>query len=206
MVVGLAVMSVAVAEATAASRMLTHGTTVLCVRQAGTVVMASDGQVTLGQQILKSNARKVRRLGKEDQVLAGFAGGTADALTLFELFDANLEQHQGNLRRAAVELAKSWRTERRLRRLEALLCVADLELTLTLSGNGDVLEPEHNVIGIGSGGGYAMAAARALLRHSSLSARDIAASAMDCAAELCIYTNNNLVLEELPGPSVGKGS
>ncbi len=175
-----------------------RGTTVLCVRRAGEVVMASDGQVTMNGLILKGNARKVRRLGKESQVLAGFAGGTADALTLFELFEANLEQHQGNLRRAAVELAKSWRTERRLRRLEALLCVADLQITLTLSGNGDVLEPEHQVIGIGSGGGYAMAAACALLRHSELGARAVAESAMECAAELCIYTNRNLVLEELP--------
>lgn len=173
-----------------------HGTTILCVRRGGEVVMGGDGQVSLGNTIVKGNARKVRRLGK-GQVLAGFAGATADAFTLFELFDAKLEKHGGQLVRAAVELAKDWRTERRLMRLEALLAVADREASLLITGNGDVLEPEHGVIAIGSGGNYALAAARALTLHSELPAREIVERALGIAAEICVYTNAQFTIEEL---------
>ena len=173
-----------------------HATTIVSVRRHGKVVIGGDGQVTLGNTVMKSNARKLRRLGKGD-VLAGFAGATADAFTLFELFDAKLEKHGGNLTRAAVELAKDWRTERRLQRLEALLSVADKEASLLITGNGDVLEPEHGLIAIGSGGNYAQAAARALIDHTQLSAREIVEKSLHIAAEICVYTNHNLTIEEL---------
>ncbi|TVQ93306.1 MAG: ATP-dependent protease subunit HslV [Chromatiaceae bacterium] len=175
-----------------------HGTTILSVRRDGRVVIGGDGQVSLGQTVMKGNARKVRRLYKE-RVLAGFAGATADAFTLFERFEAKLEKHQGHLTRSAVELAKDWRTDRMLRRLEAMLCVADSEASLIISGTGDVLEPEHDLMAIGSGGAFAAAAARALLENSSLGAREIVERALHIAADVCIYTNHNLVLEELGG-------
>jgi ATP-dependent HslUV protease subunit HslV len=179
---------------------LLHGTTVLCVRRDGKVVLASDGQVTLDKTVMKSSARKVRRLA-EGSVLAGFAGATADAFQLFELFEKKLKEHARSLPRAAVELAKQWRTDRLLRRLEALLVVADKEHVLVLSGAGDVIEPDPvpggAVAAIGSGGPYALAAARALLAHSTLSARQIAEEALKLAAEICIYTNANLTIEEL---------
>jgi ATP-dependent HslUV protease, peptidase subunit HslV len=173
-----------------------HGTTILGVRRDGAVVIGGDGQVSLGQTVMKGNARKVRRLYK-GQVLAGFAGATADAFTLFERFEGKLEKHQGNLTRSAVELAKDWRTDRMLRRLEAMLCVADREASLMITGTGDVLEPERDIMSIGSGSGFAQAAARALLEHTELSARDIVERALGIAADICIYTNHNLVLEEL---------
>ena len=173
-----------------------HGTTILSVRRDGRVVIGGDGQVSLGNTIMKGNARKVRRLYK-DRVLAGFAGATADAFTLFERFEGKLEKHSGHLTRAAVELAKDWRTDRTLRRLEALLCVADRGASLIISGNGDVIEPEHELMAIGSGGAYAQAAARALLAHSQLSARDIVEQALHIAADICVYTNHNLAIEEL---------
>jgi ATP-dependent HslUV protease subunit HslV len=173
-----------------------HGTTILSVRRNGRVVVAGDGQVTLGNTVLKANARKVRRLYK-DQVLAGFAGGTADAFTLFERFEGKLEKHQGNLTRAAVELAKDWRTDRALRRLEAMLAVADKTASLIITGQGDVVEPENGLIGIGSGGPYALAAARALFETSELEARVIAERALGIAADICIYTNRNVTIEEL---------
>ena len=173
-----------------------HGTTVLAVRRANRVVIGGDGQVTLGNTVMKGNARKVRRL-YQDKVIAGFAGGTADAFTLFERFEGKLEKHGGNLTRAAVELAKDWRTDRLLRRLEALLIVADPQTTLILSGNGDVVEPENNLAAIGSGGAYAQAAAQALLGHTELDARTIVEQALKIAAGICIYTNENLTLEEL---------
>jgi len=178
-----------------------HGTTVLCVRRDGQVVMAGDGQVTLDKTVMKATARKVRRLA-EGQVLAGFAGATADAFQLFELFEKKLKEHARSLPRAAVELAKQWRTDRLLRRLEALLLVADREHLLVLSGSGDVIEPDGAPGGaaaaaIGSGGPYALAAARALLAHSPLGARSVAEESMKLAAEICIYTNANLVVEEL---------
>ena len=173
-----------------------HGTTVLAVRRNGRVVIGGDGQVTLGNTVMKGNARKVRRL-YQDKVIAGFAGGTADAFTLFERFEGKLEKHGGNLTRAAVELAKDWRTDRLLRRLEALLIVADPHTTLILSGNGDVIEPENDLAAIGSGGAYAQAAAQALLEHTELDARTIVEQALKIAAGICIYTNNNLTLEEL---------
>ncbi|MCX8050068.1 MAG: ATP-dependent protease subunit HslV [Methylohalobius sp.] len=172
------------------------GTTILCVRRAGRVVIGGDGQVSLGQTVMKGNARKVRRL-YHDQVLAGFAGATADAFTLFEHFEGKLERHRGHLLRAAVELAKDWRTDRILRRLEALLAVADAKASLIISGTGDVIEPENDLIAIGSGGFYALAAARALLEHTELSAREIVEKALHIAADICVYTNHNLVLEEL---------
>jgi ATP-dependent HslUV protease subunit HslV len=175
-----------------------HGTTILSVRRNGTVVIGGDGQVSLGQTVMKGNARKVRRLYKE-RVIAGFAGATADAFTLFERFEAKLEKHQGNLTRSAVELAKDWRTDRMLRRLEAMLCVADREASLIISGTGDVLEPEHDLMAIGSGGAFAHSAARALLENTDLGARDIVERALRIAADVCIYTNHNLVLEELTG-------
>lgn len=173
-----------------------HGTTILALRHGGKTVMAGDGQVSLGPTVMKSQARKVRRIFKE-RVLAGFAGATADAFTLFEKFERQLEQHQGNLRRAAVELAKDWRTDRVLRRLEALLLVADAETLLVLSGSGDVIEPDEPVAAIGSGGNYALAAARALVRFSSLTATQIAAEAMKIAASICVYTNDRVTIEEL---------
>ena len=173
-----------------------HGTTVLAVRRNGRVVIGGDGQVTLGSTVMKGNARKVRRL-YQNRIIAGFAGGTADAFTLFERFEGKLDKHGGNLTRAAVELAKDWRTDRLLRRLEALLIVADLQTTFILSGTGDVIEPEHDLAAIGSGGAYAQAAAQALLAHSALDARTIVEQALKIAAGICIYTNENLTFEEL---------
>jgi len=173
-----------------------RGTTIIAVRRGNSVVIGGDGQVTQGNTVLKGNARKVRRLFK-DQVLAGFAGGTADAFTLFVRFEAKLEKHHGNLTRAAVELAKDWRTDRMLRRLEALLAVADKTASLIITGNGDVIEPEEGLIAIGSGGPFAQAAARALLDNTELSARDIVERSLNIAADICIYTNRNLTIEEL---------
>jgi ATP-dependent HslUV protease subunit HslV len=173
-----------------------HGTTILSVRRGNSVVIGGDGQVSLGNTVMKGNARKVRRLYHE-QVSAGFAGGTADAFTLFERFEGKLEQHRGNLARAAVELAKDWRTDRMLRRLEALLAVADKETSLIISGNGDVIEPENSLMAIGSGGPYAQAAARALLENTELSARDIVEKSLLIAAGICVFTNTNLTIEEL---------
>lgn len=173
-----------------------HGTTILCARRDGKVVIGGDGQVTLEKTILKGNAKKVRRLG-DGQVIAGFAGGTADAFTLFERFEAKLEKHQGHLTRAAVELAKDWRSDRVLRRLEAMLAVADLSASLILTGNGDVLEPEHGIVAIGSGGAFAQAAARALLEHSGLDAPEIVKQSLVIAGDLCIYTNQHHVIEVL---------
>lgn len=173
-----------------------HGTTILSVRRKGQVALGGDGQVTLGNVVIKAGARKVRRL-YQDRILAGFAGGTADAFTLFERFEAKLEKHQGNLLRSAVELAKDWRTDRILRRLEAMLAVADRDTSLVLTGAGDVLEPEHGIIAIGSGGAYAQAAARALLEASDLAAEAIVRKSLAIAGELCIYTNQNIVVEVL---------
>jgi len=173
-----------------------HGTTILCVRRGDRVCMAGDGQVTLEKTVLKATARKVRRLS-EGQVLAGFAGATADAFTLFERFEEKLKAHQKNLARACVELAKEWRTDRFLRRLEALLIVADREKTFIVTGAGDVMEPDHGLAAVGSGGPYALAAARALVEHTSLEAKAIAEAAMRIAGEICIYTNDRIVLEEL---------
>jgi ATP-dependent HslUV protease subunit HslV len=173
-----------------------HGTTILSVRKGDKVVVAGDGQVTFGQTVMKPNAKKVRRLGKGD-VIAGFAGATADALALFERLEAKLEQHPGQLARACVELAKDWRTDRYLRRLEAMLAVADRNVSLVLTGTGDVLEPANGLIGIGSGGPYALAAARALMGVEGLDAETIARKAMGIAAEICIYTNENLTVESL---------
>jgi ATP-dependent HslUV protease subunit HslV len=172
------------------------GTTILSVRRYGAVVMGGDGQVSFGNTVLKGNARKVRRL-YNNKVLAGFAGATADAFTLFERFEAKLEKHQGNLSRSAVELAKDWRTDRALRRLEAMLVVADNIASLIISGNGDVIEPESDLMAIGSGGPYARAAARALLEHTEMDARSIVETGLRIAAEICIYTNPNLTIEEL---------
>ena len=173
-----------------------RSTTILSVRRNGKVVVAGDGQVTLGATVMKANARKVRRLGKGGEVIAGFAGATADAFALFERLEAKLEQHPGNLARACVELAKDWRTDKYLRRLEAMMAVADAKTSLILSGTGDVVEPENGLIGIGSGGPYALAAARALL-DTPMSAEDIAKRAMKIAAEICIYTNDNVIVESL---------
>ena len=173
-----------------------HATTIVSVRRNGQVVIAGDGQVTLGHTVMKANARKVRRLGKNGHVLAGFAGAAADAFTLFELFEAKLEKH-GQLQRAAVEMAKDWRTERRFGKLEALLAVADAETSLIISGTGDVIEPEDGLIAIGSGGMYALSAARALLAHTELDARTVATEALKIAGEVCIYTNANIVVEVL---------
>jgi ATP-dependent HslUV protease subunit HslV len=173
-----------------------HGTTVLAVRKNDRVVIAADGQVTLGQTVIKSNARKVRRLAN-DTVIAGFAGATADAFTLFERLEAKLEQYPRQLTRACVELAKDWRTDRYLRRLEAMMAVADKSTSLLLSGTGDVLEPEDGLIGIGSGGNYALAAARALIDQPDLDAEAIARKALKIAADICVYTNENIVLESL---------
>ena len=172
-----------------------HGTTILAVRRDRAVAMGGDGQVTLGNTVMKGNARKVRRL-YNDKVLAGFAGGTADAFTLFERFEGKLEKY-GNLTRAAIELAKDWRSDRYLRRLEALLLVADPDKIFVISGNGDVIEPDHDVAAIGSGGQFALAAARALSEGSGLGARDIVERSLNIAADICIYTNRNLVIEEL---------
>ena len=172
-----------------------HGTTILAVRRQDGVAMGGDGQVTLGNTVMKGNARKVRRLFG-DKVLAGFAGGTADAFTLFERFEGKLEKY-GNLTRAAIELAKDWRSDRYLRRLEALLLVADPEKIFVISGNGDVIEPDHDVAAIGSGGQFALAAARAMLETTQLDARSIAERSLNIAADICIYTNRNLVIEEL---------
>lgn len=173
-----------------------HGTTILSVRRGNNVVMGGDGQVTLHHTVMKSNAKKVRRL-HNDKVLAGFAGGTADAFTLFERFEGKLETHQGHLVRAAVELAKDWRTDRILRRLEALLAVADAKSSLIITGNGDVIEPEHGLIAIGSGGPYATAASRALLENTQLDPRTIVERALTITASICIYSNNNFTIEEL---------
>jgi len=171
-------------------------TTILCVRRDNQVVIGGDGQVSLGNTVMKGNARKVRRLYK-NQVLAGFAGGTADAFTLFERFEAKLEAHGGQLTRAAVELAKDWRTDRSLRRLEALLAVADKEASLIITGNGDVIQPEDDLIAIGSGGNYAQAAARALLENTKLQARDIVEKGLRIAGDICVFTNSNLTIEVL---------
>ncbi|MDP9043514.1 MAG: ATP-dependent protease subunit HslV [Pseudomonadota bacterium] len=173
-----------------------HGTTILSVRRGKLVALGGDGQVTLGTIVVKSSARKVRKLYR-DQVLAGFAGATADAFTLFERFEAKLEKHQGHLVRAAIELTKDWRTDRVLRRLEAMLAVADREASLIITGNGDVLEPEHGIVSIGSGGAYAHAGARALLSNTELSPRDIVKKSLEIAGELCIYTNQNHIIETL---------
>ena len=174
-----------------------RSTTILALRHQGTVVMAGDGQVTLGQSVMKHGARKVRRL-QGGKVLAGFAGASADAFTLFDKFEAKLDQHQGNLTRAAVELAKEWRTDRMLRRLEALLLTANADNLLIISGSGDVIEPDEPVTAIGSGGPFALAAARALMAHSGLAPRAVASEAMKIAASLCIYTNDQIVIETLP--------
>lgn len=173
-----------------------RGTTILSVRRGNTVVIGGDGQVSLGNTVMKGNARKVRRLYR-DQVIAGFAGGTADAFTLFEKFEAKLEKHQGHLVRAAVELAKDWRTDRMLRRLEALLAVADKKASLIISGNGDVIEPEHGIMAIGSGGDFAKSAALALAENTELEARAIVEKSLGIAGDICIYTNSNLTIETL---------
>jgi ATP-dependent HslUV protease subunit HslV len=173
-----------------------HATTILAVRHQGRTVLAGDGQVTLGTTVLKQGARKIRRLYNE-KILAGFAGSAADSFALFSRFESKLEQYRGNLERAAVELARDWRTDRLLRRLEAMLIVADRESTFLLSGTGDLIEPDDGVVAVGSGGSYAMAAARALVRHSTLDARQVAEEAMRIAADICIYTNPNLTIEEL---------
>ncbi len=173
-----------------------RGTTILCVRKAGRVVIAGDGQVTMNNVVLKANARKIRKL-YEDKVLAGFAGSTSDAFTLFERFEAKLKEYRGNLTRAAVEMGKDWRTDRVLRRLEALMIVADTSKTFLLSGTGDVIEPDDDICGIGSGGHYAMAAAKALIHYTDFSAREIATKSMDIASDICIYTNKSIVYEEL---------
>ena len=174
-----------------------HGTTILCVRRGGHVAMAGDGQVTLGQTVIKGNARKVRRIGAGDRVLAGFAGATADAFTLLERLEAKLERFPNQLERACVELAKDWRTDRYLRRLEAMMAVADADRSFTLTGNGDVLEPEDGVIASGSGGNYALAAARALMEIDGLAAEEVARRAMRIAGEICVYTNANVIIETL---------
>lgn len=173
-----------------------RGTTILSVRRNNTVVIGGDGQVTLGNTIMKGNARKVRRL-YNDQVIAGFAGGTADAFTLFERFEAKLEEHRGNLVRAAVELAKDWRTDRILRRLEALLAVADKEASLIITGNGDVIQPENDLIAIGSGGPFAQSAAQALIENTELDAQQVVEKGLQIAADICIYTNENRTIETL---------
>jgi ATP-dependent HslUV protease subunit HslV len=173
-----------------------HGTTILGVRHKGKVVIGGDGQATMGDTVMKGNIRKVRRLFNK-KVIAGFAGSTADAFTLFELFEAKLEKHQGNLLRSAVALARDWRTDRILRRLEALLAVADKELSLIITGNGDVIEPEDNIMAIGSGGQYARSAAKALTENTKLTAKEIVEKSLNIAGDVCIYTNHNLIIEEL---------
>ena len=175
-----------------------HGTTILCVRRDGKVAIASDGQVTMGNTVLKHNAKKVRKM-YNNKILAGFAGATADAFTLFEKFESKLEAYRGNITRAAVELAKDWRTDKVLRRLEALLIVADIENTFIISGTGDVIDPEAGIAAIGSGGPYAQAAARALYDNTGLSALDIVGKAMEIASDICIYSNKNISIEELNG-------
>ncbi|MEM7610675.1 MAG: ATP-dependent protease subunit HslV [Pseudomonadota bacterium] len=175
-----------------------RGTTIVSVRRNGQVAVAGDGQVSLGDTIMKGNARKVRRL-YDDKVIAGFAGGTADAFTLFELFEQKMQQY-GNLTRAAIELAKDWRTDRRLRRLEALLIIADHSKSLIVSGNGDVIEPEDDIMAIGSGGSYALAAARAMYQTSDLPAKEIATRSLQIAADICVYTNDNIITETLDSP------
>ncbi len=177
-----------------------RGTTILSYRRDGQVVIGGDGQVSLGNTVMKGNARKVRRL-YHDKVLAGFAGGTADAFTLFERFEAKLEKHQGNLTRSAIELAKDWRTDRMMRRLEALLAVADKDASFIISGNGDVIEPENGLMAIGSGGAFAQSAATALIENTTLSAREIVEKSLHIAADICIYTNHNLSIETLETPS-----
>ena len=172
------------------------GTTVVSVRRGNSVALGGDGQVSFGDTVMKGNARKIRRLFK-DQIIAGFAGGTADAFTLFERFEGKLEKHQGNLMRSAVELAKDWRTDKMLRRLEAMLCVADRQTSLIISGNGDVIEPEDNIMAIGSGGAFARAAALAMLKNTEMPAREIVEKALNIAADICIYTNHSLTIEEL---------
>ncbi len=174
-----------------------HGTTILSVRKNDKVVVAGDGQVSLGQTVIKGNARKVRRIGAGGNVIVGFAGATADAFTLFERLEGKLEQHPGNLTRACVELAKDWRTDKYLRRLEAMMAVVDQEVSLTITGNGDVLEPEDGIIAIGSGGNFALSAARALVDIDSLEAEDIARKAMEVAADICVYTNRNFTIESI---------
>ncbi|MFT9449831.1 ATP-dependent protease subunit HslV [Gluconobacter sp. NFX36] len=176
-----------------------HGTTILCVRRNGQVAMAGDGQVSLGATVIKGNARKVRRIGPHGKILAGFAGATADAFTLLERLEAKLERYPGQLERACVELAKDWRTDRYLRRLEAMMAVADAERSFTLTGNGDVLEPEDGIVAIGSGGNYALSAARALMTVEGLSAEEIARRAMKIAGDICVYTNYSVTLETLGG-------
>jgi len=173
-----------------------RGTTIVSIRRNGKVAIGGDGQVSMGDTVMKGNARKVRQLAG-GRVIAGFAGGTADAFTLFELFESKLEQY-GNLTRAAIELAKDWRTDRRLRRLEALLCVADSDSSFIVTGNGDVIEPENDLMAIGSGGPYAQAAAMALLRNTDLEARDIVEAALNIAGDICVYTNQSITIEELP--------
>ncbi|MBT3504421.1 MAG: ATP-dependent protease subunit HslV [Piscirickettsiaceae bacterium] len=177
-----------------------RGTTILSYRRNGQVVIGGDGQVSLGNTVMKGNARKVRRL-YNDKVIAGFAGGTADAFTLFERFEAKLEKHQGNLTRSALELAKDWRTDRMMRRLEALLAVADQETSLIITGNGDVIEPEHGLMAIGSGGPFAQSAAIALMENTDLSAKEIVEKGLNIAADICIYTNRNLTIETLEDES-----
>ncbi|MEI6986247.1 MAG: ATP-dependent protease subunit HslV [Rhodospirillaceae bacterium] len=185
-------------ESSTASRpVIWHGTTILSVRKGGEVVIAGDGQVSMGQTIMKSNARKVRRLGSGGQVIAGFAGATADALALFERLEAKLDQHPGQLARACVEMAKDWRTDRYLRRLEAMMAVADRSVSLVITGTGDVLEPEDGLIGIGSGGPFALAAARALIDIDGLAAEAIARKAIGIAAGICVYTNHSITVEKV---------
>jgi ATP-dependent HslUV protease, peptidase subunit HslV len=179
-----------------------HGTTIVSVRRGSLVALGGDGQVTLGHIVVKASARKVRKL-HHNQVLAGFAGATADAFTLFERFEAKLEKHQGHLVRAAIELTKDWRTDRVLRRLEAMLAVADRSASLIITGNGDVLEPEHGIVSIGSGGAYAQSAARALLQHTEMAPAEIVKQALTIAGELCIYTNQNHTIETLDEPDAG---
>ena len=190
------VVPVAESTAQASTRRLIRSTTVLCVRRDNTVVMAGDGQVTLGESVIKHGAKKIRRL-YQDKILAGFAGSTADAFTLFSRFEAKLEQYHGNLGRAAVELAKDWRTDKFLRHLEALLLVSDKDATFLLSGQGDVIEPDTGIAAIGSGGPFAQAAAQALADHTKLSAREIAEEAMKIASRMCIYTNDKITIEDL---------
>lgn len=172
-------------------------TTILAIRKGKDIVVAGDGQVSMGPTVMKSNAKKVRRLGKDGNIIAGFAGATADAFTLFERLEAKLEAHPGQLTRACVELAKDWRTDKYLRKLEALMAVCDKDTILILSGTGDVVEPEDGIVGIGSGGNYALAAARALAENKDMSAEDIARKALDIAADICVYTNHNIVIEKL---------
>lgn len=180
-----------------ANAQLWRGTTIISVRKGDQVVIAGDGQVSMGDTVLKANARKVRRLGRDDNIIAGFAGSTADAFTLFERLEAKLEAHPGQLTRACVELAKDWRTDKYLRKLEALMAVADKETSLILTGNGDVVEPQDGLIGIGSGGNYALAAARALIDQDGLTAEEIAKKAMNIAADICVYSNHNIIVEKL---------